>query len=271
MKRLSQSIFNLLPIFIPALLGATVAALFSLVTLEPQKSTAPATTRLITPTPQTTAATPTNFSPTPLVTPTPSTPPTEQPLPATVDMAVPFAIQAPNNKWDAYHEETCEEAAVLMAVYWQRGETMAVIPSADIERQLHEITDWETQTWGYWQDTTAAETTQILTDKYHLQASISDAVSETTIKRALADGHLVLLPTAGQLLGSPYYTPPGPPYHFLVIRGYTKQGTFITNDAGTRQGRGYEFPVDTVLNAIHDWTGNRDTITSGQKRMIIVD
>ncbi len=195
--------------------------------------------------------------------------------PASVNISVPFTVQAPTGRWDAFHEETCEEAAALMAAYWRDAKLHrslgdpAKIPNDTTETALRAIADWETQTFGYWQDTTATETAEIITDYFHLQASVETIVSTDTIEQALADGHLVLLPTAGRLLNSPYYTAPGPAYHFLLIRGYTNTD-FITNDAGTKYGAGYQFRKKTVLQAIHDWTGDAETITTGRSVMIVV-
>jgi len=65
-------------------------------------------------------------------------------------------------------------------------------------------------------------------------------------------GKLVITPTAGRILGSPYYTGLGPIYHMLIIRGYNTK-YFITNDVGTRtKGEAYKFKTDVIVNAIHD-------------------
>ena len=55
----------------------------------------------------------------------------------------------------------------------------------------------------------------------------------------------------------------------LVVRGFTSDGKFITNDPGTYRGEGYQYDFDTVMNAIHDWNGGEE-ITQGKKVALIV-
>jgi len=76
----------------------------------------------------------------------------------------------------------------------------------------------------------------------------------------------------GQALGNPNFTPPGPEYHFLLIRGYNPStDTFITNDPGTRNGELYKYSSDTLFNAIRDYpTGDHLPITSTRKAMIVI-
>jgi hypothetical protein len=71
------------------------------------------------------------------------------------------------------------------------------------------------------------------------------------------------------MLGNPYFSGDGPPYHMLVLTGY-KRGKFITNDPGTRRGEGYMYKEDVIMNAIHDWAGSKETIRDGEKAMMVV-
>ncbi len=87
------------------------------------------------------------------------------------------------------------------------------------------------------------------------------------IKAELAAGHPVIVPAAGQQLGNPYFTAPGPVYHMLLIRGYTADG-FITNDPGTRRGEGFVYAFDDLMSAMHDW--NAQDINQGQKAVLVV-
>jgi len=56
----------------------------------------------------------------------------------------------------------------------------------------------------------------------------------------------------------------------LVLTGYDRK-RFVTNDPGTRRGQGYEYKYDVLLEAIHDWTGVKEEIATGQKRFLILD
>ena len=72
---------------------------------------------------------------------------------------------------------------------------------------------------------------------------------------------------AGRLLGNPFYKAPGPLYHMLVLRGFTKT-KFITNDPGTRRGEGFQYEIKTIMEAMHDW--NSGDVLSGRKAALVV-
>ena len=55
----------------------------------------------------------------------------------------------------------------------------------------------------------------------------------------------------------------------LVIVGYTET-EFITHDPGTRRGKNYRYTFDTIMDAIHDWTGVKEEIGTGVPRVLIV-
>ncbi|ALM09906.1 MAG TPA: hypothetical protein DEB30_02560 [Candidatus Peribacter riflensis] len=43
------------------------------------------------------------------------------------------------------------------------------------------------------------------------------------------------------------------------------------NDVGTKRGEDYVYRFATLLNAIHDWTGVKEEIRSGARRVLIVE
>ena len=61
----------------------------------------------------------------------------------------------------------------------------------------------------------------------------------------------------------------GPLYHMLVVKGYTKDGTIITNDPGTRRGADFLYDPDALFNAVHDWNGGN--VNEGAKVMVVVE
>lgn len=189
------------------------------------------------------------------------------PLPKTVNLAVPFTSQAPFSVWDAYHEEACEEASLMMVDRFFHGGAGRLDPQT-VENELHRMTNLEDQVLGFNTDTTAAQTGDIAKRLYGYQRI--EIVSDPTvqgIKTLLAAGHPVIVPAAGRELGNPFFTAPGPVYHMIVLRGYTESG-FITNDPGTRRGEGYVYPFDVLLKANHDW--NATNIDQGPKNMLVV-
>ena len=140
---------------------------------------------------------------------------------------------------------------------------------SDADAKLLAIKDFEMQKFGFYEDTNADETATILREYFGLTKV--DVVSNPTIdniKSALSAGQAVIVPLAGRQLGNPYYQQPGPLYHMLVIKGYTKNGDLITNDPGTRRGADYIYKANTIMNAIHDWNGGN--VDAGRKVMIVV-
>lgn len=203
--------------------------------------------------------------------PTPSlpteTPPIleESPLPSSYDIAIPFAVQAPTANWDAFHEEACEEASALMVADYfnQRAERTA----AQIEEGLNEIAVWERKNLGTDVSISAKDTVRILREHLKLDSELIEDPTAEQIKVQLSRNHPVIVPAHGRSLKNPYFTPPGPVYHMLVLRGY-QEGKFITNDPGTKRGKGYRYPEDVLLSAIHDW--NDGQVEEGAKVAIRV-
>lgn len=235
-------------------------------------------TETITPVPlvsPTATATPTTTS-----SPTPEPSPTPSPglnLPGELNLAIPFTIQAPTANWDPLHEETCEEASILMAAWYLEGKQGKAeagysnrVDPADAEAALGKLVDWQRQTFGYFEDTTVAETKQMAESQLGLTARVIENPTVEAVKRELAQDKVVVVPAAGQLLKNPYFKPPGPPYHMLVIRGY-KDNTFITNDPGTRRGEGLVYSQDVLMYAIHDWTGSDSTMNQGARRVLVLE
>lgn len=186
--------------------------------------------------------------------------------PTKILLDVPFTPQAPFAIWDEVHEQTCEEAAVLMAVYALNGQKLN--PQL-AENELLKLVDWQKAKFGYFEDTNAAQTAQIITDYYAKKADIVYDFTLDDIKQALIDKKPVIVLAAGRLLGNPFYKQPGPIYHALVIRGFDGD-TLIANDPGTRRGERYIYKSSTVLNAAHEWVGDTERITEGRRAMIIV-
>lgn len=193
------------------------------------------------------------------------TEPTPVNVPAELNLDIPFTSQAPLANWDALHEEACEEASVLMAARFLEGRTIA--STDDAEAAILELTSYVADTMQLPVDLTAAETVQLLNDYYDLHAEVVKDFTWDDVKQALAQGYPVIIPAAGQELGNPYYTAPGPVYHMLVVKGYTAS-KIITNDSGTKHGADYQYTYDTVMNAAHDWNGGN--VTAGKKVMIVV-
>lgn len=189
-------------------------------------------------------------------------------LPEKVLLDVTFLSQAPFGVWDEYHEEACEEASLIMVEYYLSGKKL----NNEIgESEIQGMIRFQMRKFGDFKDTSVSETVEIAKEFYgRKNLRVVYDFEKEDIKKELVKGNPVILAAAGRLLGNPNFTPPGPLYHNLVAIGYDGD-TIITNDPGTRKGAGYEYNIDVLYNAIHDFTGNKDDIMSGRKAMIVVE
>ena len=196
-------------------------------------------------------------------------PTTNYKLPTTLLLPVPFTPQAPTANWDTIHNEDCEEASAIMANAYYNGPHDVKLDPTYVEGQLTKLTDWELKTFGYNLDVTSEETVKTIEANYNLQTKILYSYTEETIKKELAQNHLVLIPENGQLIGNPNYRQPGPKYHMLVIRGYTST-SIVTNDPGTRNGLNYSYSFNTLYNANGNWDHATQKVDLSKKNVIVV-
>ncbi len=202
--------------------------------------------------------------------------PSEPPIPSVpsesavlneLNLAVPFTSQAPHANWDEVHEETCEEASIYMVHEFYQG-TSGVITQDTAETELQKIIAQEMAQFGFYKDTTADETAELIKALYgYTRVDVLSDPSADDLKALIATGHPIIVPAAGRQLGNPNFSGIGPLYHMLVIRGYTET-QFITNDPGTRRGEAYVYDIDTIMNAMHDWNGG--DVENGAKKVIVV-
>ncbi len=187
--------------------------------------------------------------------------------PKSLNLSVPFTVQAPSGNWDAAHEETCEEAAVIMADAFFKQ--LPDLKAEYVEKQIRLLTEWENKNLGYNKDTTAQETAKMIANVYGLKTKLVQNFTVEDLKTELAQNHLIIIPTAGKLLNNPFYTPPGPLYHMLLIKGYTENEKFITNDPGTKRGLNYTYEFKTLFSAAADWDHNLNNINNNKIAIII--
>lgn len=188
-------------------------------------------------------------------------------IPAEFNLDVPFTVQAPLGVWDALHDDACEEASAIMTSSFIFKKLIPDAAYAD--KEILKIVDWENTNFGFSKDTDAKKTAEILQKFYGLKnVEVKYDIALDNIKAAVASGFPVIVPAAGRELHNPYYRAPGPLYHMLVVKGYTKDGKIITNDPGTKHGENYVYDGQVLWNAIHDWNGG--DVLNGKKAMIVV-
>ncbi len=185
-------------------------------------------------------------------------------LPDSINLAVPFTPQAPHANWDQPYQDACEEASSAMVNYFYAGKTFT--PEV-ADREILGLVAWEDKNFGNNRDTNAEQTADFIRRYYgYKRVEVIENPTVDDIKQHIAAGRPVILPMYGRTLANPYFTPPGPTYHMLVVKGYTKD-KFITNDPGTRRGADYLYSFDVLMNANHDWNGG--DVEKGRKVMIV--
>lgn len=185
---------------------------------------------------------------------------------------VPFTSQAPFGNWDDMRQETgCEEASVLMAVRWVKGLELTL---EEAEKEIIASSDYQLAKYGYFEDTSVQDTaTRILSgyfgyENYEVRTEITSKDIITEIEK----GNIVIVALAGQKLGNPFYTPPGPISHMMVVIGYdTDTKEFITNDPGTRHGEKFRYSENIFEAALRDYpSGDHEPITENRTAMIVI-
>lgn len=184
---------------------------------------------------------------------------------------VPFSSQAPLGVWDARHEEACEETSLIMLKYYLDKKELT---PETAENEIQKMIDFEIENYGSYEDTSIEKNIQLFKDFYGepgngKRLEVVYDFKKEDLKKYLAAGEPVIVAAAGRELNNPYYTAPGPLYHNLVLVGYDGN-TIISNDPGTKRGEGYKYNINTLYNAIHDFSGDLEKIDEGRKAMIIL-
>ena len=190
-------------------------------------------------------------------------------LPGKLYLPIPFLCQAPYGNWDQPYQDACEEAAIIMAMKYVKGDPFTRVSG---DQELINLVNFQIRAYGGHYDLDAENIVKLIRDYYiYSSVEVRYDIGIDDIKQELVKGNVVIVPAAGRMLNNPYYTPPGPLYHNLVIKGYDdRTEEFIVNDPGTKRGRNYRYNYQAVYNAIHDWTGDRKTILQGRKAVVVV-
>jgi len=166
--------------------------------------------------------------------------------PAGAILKVPYTVQAPFGNWK-FHQESCEEAALLMYHGFIEGDQRADIPPAEADQGLRAMKAWQVTNWGREADLTIDRTGQLAQQYYSYHYQVI-TVTPDSVKQAIAAGHPVVVPVMTHALQNPHYGPMSV-YHEVVIKGYTQTGV-VTNDAGVQEGRDWFYSWSILNSAI---------------------
>ena len=194
-----------------------------------------------------------------------------QPAPKSILLSVPFFSQAPFGEWsDPIFQNACEEASIIMAMHWVNK---IPVTKDQVKQEILDLSLFEDKTYGQAFDRAAADAIKMFKDYFNYEnVFVRSGISTKDIKKEILAGRLVIVPLNGQILKNPFYTPPGPEHHMLVVIGYdAKTNEFITNDVGTRHGEKYRYAEARLQASLQDYpTGNDLPSIPGQTAMIVV-
>jgi hypothetical protein len=198
-------------------------------------------------------------------------PPIYQRQSTSVLLDVPFTAQAPLGEWfDPRQDYGCEEASSIMAYQWVSNELFTKL---QVKNLIIDMSDWQLELDNNYYDRSAMDTVTMFKEYFNYdQVSLIYDITIDDIKNQLAQGNLVVVPVHGQILNNPFFTPPGPIQHMVVVKGYddeTKE--FITNDPGTRRGENFRYSYSTLASALMDYeTGHGEPIVDKRTAMIVI-
>jgi len=193
-------------------------------------------------------------------------------LPFKVLLDVPFTSQAPFGDWDDPRQQNgCEEASMLMAVYWSRG---MELPPRIAREEIEKMSDFHLTQHGHFHDQSNADVYSFLREYFNFEkAAFVEKITIVDIKQALSENKVVILPINGQKVKNPYYIPPGPTNHKIVVVGYDDETEeFITHDPGTGQGKNFRYSYKIIENAMEDYpTGLHEKYAVKKVSMVTVE
>jgi len=185
---------------------------------------------------------------------------------SSVLLEVPFMSQAPFAKWDALHEDACEEASLIMLKYF--SDNKKSITKEEAEKEIQGMVTFEKKN-KYSLSITLDELNEVAGKYYNMKTGrVEKNITADKIKKELSDGKPVIVGAAGKVLPNPNFKNGGPNYHMLVVIGYDEKG-FITNDPGTRLGKSFRYTFEGLYKSIHDW--NSKNILNGGKDYLVFD
>ena len=185
--------------------------------------------------------------------------------------SVPFTAQAPFGDWDDVKQDHgCEEASMLMAMYWAQNKPLSLEKARD---EIIVISEFELENYGHHHDYSIADSFKVLKAYFKYEnAFVEYDIVIMDIKKEIAKGNLVIIPINGKEVTNPYYTAPGPPQHQILVIGYDdKTEELIVHDPGTVRGEAFHYAYKEIERALMDYnTGLNEPIEEPRTAMLVI-
>lgn len=181
---------------------------------------------------------------------------------------VPYTSQAPTGNWrDQRFREGCEEASILMAGYWSKGEKINLKRA---EQQIKELTAFEKKKFGFHQDTSAKDTAFLYQYYFGQTPKLEYDINTADIRDALMEGAVVIVPINGNKFA--FYGRQNVPRHMVVVRGYDYvSNEFVINDPLAKNGNGLRIRGNLLEFALRDYpSGIGRPVKAQQTAMIVI-
>ena len=164
------------------------------------------------------------------------------------NIPVPFTSQAPEKNWDQPWQDACEEAAISMVDAFYQKKTL---DTKNAKHRILDIFDIKNTYFGESLDEGAEKLTSLINLFLPWEAQVIYSPTLREIQKELKENRPVIVPVYGAALKNPHFSSDNVQYHMIVLSGYNEtERLFITQEPGTRHGLDYQYPYDTIMNAI---------------------
>ena len=161
-------------------------------------------------------------------------------------LKVPFIVQAPLQNWQI-HKESCEEAAFLTLISFQKGENLS---KESQNQELVKMKNFQKEHYGAEKDLIGNDFVKFSQDYAGVSLKTLENPTLEDIKREINAEKPLIIPVIAKYLKNPHYPHQG--YHMLVIIGY-EGDEIITNDPGTYRGAGFKYSFQKIKKAGEDY------------------
>jgi len=183
-----------------------------------------------------------------------------------INLSVPFTSQAPSANWQQPFQDACEEASILMAVYYDKSLPLPSIP--EVEDKLRDMVLWQEEHMEGTHDINITEAAYFIENYFDYKTKLVPNLTADKIRNLLLDGFPVIVPVNGHILDNPFFQGDGPDYHMIVIKGFVDD-KFITNDPGTKRGQDFVYTEANLIAALADWDHEK-ALAVGPKMGLVI-